>query len=260
MEAIVKSSFSVSAALFLPLFLSASPCPAGEADVPEAAASVKSEKDGGKTTAENGEKKKKKGFPSLKIPTSWAPETSAGHFYFHVGIGTGTGYIKGKVYGDNPKTPDVDDDGPSIKDNTTDTGPIIRWGAGYILKRGLGFGLFARLQITNGSTSGYDTDYDAWIIGLRVMRLIYVKGQLNIIPFLSFGYGKMRHVIRNVILPKGRSGNFFRASGNFDAGLGLSFVYRFTPVFNFFIDLIGDVMFPEVSINLDAVIGLGLSY
>lgn len=206
------------------------------------------------------QEKKKKGFPSLKIPKEWDLDAAAGHWYFHIGIGTGTGYIKGKVYDDNPKTPDVDDDGPIIKDTTSDTGPIIRWSAGYILKRGLGFGLYARYQITNGSTPGYDNRYDAWIIGARVLRLVYVKGQLNILPFLSFGYGRMRHVIRNTILPKGNSGNFYRASGSFNAGLGVEFTYRFTPVFNFFINLIGDVMFPEVSINLDAVIGLGLSY
>jgi hypothetical protein len=204
--------------------------------------------------------KQKKGVPSLKIPTSWDPAAAAGHWFFHVGIGTGTGYLKGKVYGDNPKTTDVENDGPSIRDTTTDTGPIVRWSAGYILKRGLGFSLFARYQITNGSTPGYDTAYDAWILGVRVLRLIYVKGNLNILPFLCLGYGTMRHIIHNTILPKGRSGDYYRATGSFDAGLGATFLYRFTPVFSFFIDLGGDVMFPRVSINLDAVIGLGLSY
>jgi hypothetical protein len=233
--------------------------PAPAAGAPEGKEPPGGKKSGEGQPAPEKEKQKKKGF-SLSLPTKWPPGSSAGHWFVTIGIGTGTGYISGKVYDDNPKTPDVPDDGPEIRDGTTDTGPIVRWSAGYILKRGLGLALYARLQITNGNTTGYDRSFDAWIIGVRVLRLIYVKGQLNILPFLGFGYGMMRHIIRNTILPRGPSGEFYRASGKFDASLGLEFVYRFTPMFNFFVDLVGDVMFPSVSINLDAVIGLGLSY
>ncbi|MFH1437014.1 MAG: hypothetical protein ABIJ56_14995 [Pseudomonadota bacterium] len=209
-------------------------------------------KDGGEV------KKEKKKWWQLK--TQWPPDSCAGHWFFQIGIGTGTGYVTGKVYEDNPKTPDVDDDGPEISDNSAETGLIARWSLGYILKRGLGLAVFARYQLSNGGTPGYDSDFDAWLIGVRVLRLFYVNGRLNILPYLHFGYGMMRHIIKNTILPKGESGDFYRASGNFDAGLGVQFVYRFTPVFNIFIDLVGDVMFPTIAINLDVIIGLGLSY
>jgi len=207
----------------------------------------------------NTEQKKTSGF-YLRLQKKWPSDSCAGHWFFSAGFGTGTGYVSGKVYEDNPKTPDDKNDGPTIRNNTTDTGPIARWSAGYVLKRGLGFGVFARLQITNGSTPGYDTKFDAWIIGLRILHLVYVKGKLNVLPFLGFGYGMMRHIIRDAILPKGESGDFYHPSGRFDFSLGVQIVHRFTPFFNLFIDLVGDVMFPAVAVNLDAVIGIGLSY
>ena len=220
------------------------------------------DKEGGQKDAkddgdEEGKKEKKKWW---KLKTQWPSNSCAGHWFFQIGIGTGTGYVTGKVYEDNPKTPDVGDDGPEISDNSAETGLIARWSLGYIFARGLGFAAFARYQLSNGGTLGYDSDFDAWLIGVRVLRLFYVNGRLNILPYLHFGYGMMRHIIKNTVLPKGESGDFYRASGNFDAGLGVQFVYRFTPVFNIFIDLVGDVMFPTISINLDVIIGLGLSY
>lgn len=205
---------------------------------------------------------KKSWLPAFlpKIPKVWPENSCAGHWNVQIGIGTGVGLISGRAYPDNPKTTDVENDGPKVTSRSADTGALIRWGAAYVWKNGWGAGLFARLQISNGQSTGYDTKYDAWIVGLRVYRLVYVRKQLNILPFLAFGYGKMRHVVKNVILPKGPSGEYYRVSGNFDAGLGVQFLYRFTPVFGFHVDIVGDIMFPVISLNLDAVIGLTISY
>ena len=233
----------------------------GKEDQPDPPAKEEAgDEEGGKEDAKDDEEGKKKKKTWWKLKTQWPTSSCAGHWFFQVGIGTGTGYVTGKVYEDNPKTPDVHDDGPEISDKSAETGLIARWSLGYILKRGIGLAVFARYQLSNGSTLGYDIDFDAWLIGVRVLRLFYVNGRLNILPYAHFGYGMMRHIIKNALLPKGESGDFYRASGNFDAGLGVQFVYRFTPVFNIFIDLVGDVMFPTISINLDVIIGLGLSY
>lgn len=200
-------------------------------------------------------------IPSLipRLPHNWPPSSIAGHWIFTISAGGSTGYITGKAYKDNPKTPHIKNDGPEINNSSASTGPFVRWALGYFTRRGTGFEFIARLQITKGESIGYDSRYDAWIAGARILQLFYVRGQLNVLPFIELGYGKMRHIVENIILPRGHSGNYYRPSGNFMVGGGLLFLYRFCPTFNIPIFIIGDIMFPKFSMNLDVCLGLSIS-
>jgi len=262
---------SICTAAVAAMLLTGSPAWATETAVPEGVSIAGTADD----PASEGEAEKKPEKKKPKKPAWQVEGATVGKAIVVVSAAAGTGWVSDKAYADNPLTEEKGD-GPSAGKGTHEAGTAIRWLAGYVTPKGWLIAGWARLGLSRGSNEGFDDEWDAWLLGMRVGSIFYSKHNLDIFWFAGLGYGHMRHRVSDVPDPNAEPDDFTRRdlwlfdsrpgvdvwkkSGFIDVHVGALFIYHFTPIFNLVFEVTGDFLAPDIAFSIDVAAGLGIAF